>query len=190
MSTRYVHTFSAGTAGVDKGAEWHEQLNSFLIKHNLSVFHKLHVDAIIDRAKLQHVEQFSSNSTSSSIIVYRTLQPEFRYAEYLSSVRCFSNRRLLSRFRCGCYGLHVDTGRWVDTKREDRLCQVCHSSRDVEDEQHFLFSCPAYSDVRQKHASLFQQAFTVSDFFTNSEPNACGGFLRECFSLGKSIVST
>ena len=89
-------TFSAGTAGVDKGAEWHEQLNSFLIKHNLSVFHKLHVEAIIDRAKLQHVEQFSSNSTSSSIIVYRTLQPEYRYAEYLSSVRCFSNRRLLS----------------------------------------------------------------------------------------------
>ena len=35
-----------------------------------------------------------------------------------------------------------------------------------------------------------QQAFTVSDFFTNSEPNACGGFLRECFSLRKSIVST
>ena len=57
----------------------------------------------------------------------------------------------------------------MDTKREDRLCQVCHSSRDVEDEQHFLFSCPAYSDVGQKHASLFQQAFTVSDFFTKRE---------------------
>ena len=38
--------FSAGTAGVDKGADWHEQLNSFLMKHNLSVFHKLHVEAI------------------------------------------------------------------------------------------------------------------------------------------------
>ena len=156
-------TFSAGTAGVDKGAERHEQLNSFLIKRNLSVnvFHKLHVEAMIDRAKLQHVEQFSSKSTSSSIIVYRTLQPEYRYAEYLSSVRSFSNRRLLSRFRCGCHGLHVDTGRWVHTKREDRLCQPCHSSRDVEDEQHFLFSCPAYSDVRQKHASLFQQALNL-----------------------------
>ena len=158
------------------------------MKHSLSVFHKLQVEAIIDRARLQPVEQFSSNSTSSSMIVYRTLQPEYRYAEYLSSVRCSSNRRLLNRFRCGCH-LRVDTGRWVDTKREDRLCQVCHSSRGVEDEQHFLFSCPAYSDVRQKHASLFQQAFTVSDFFTNSEPNACGGFLRECFSFRKSIVS-
>ena len=36
------------------------------MKHNLSVFH---IEASIDRAKLQHVEQFSSNSTSSSIIV-------------------------------------------------------------------------------------------------------------------------
>ena len=54
---------------------------------------------------LSHYVQFSSNSTSCSIIVYRTLQPEYRYAEYLSSVRCFSNRRLLSRFRCGCHGL-------------------------------------------------------------------------------------
>ena len=180
---------SAGTAGVDKGAEWHEQLNLFLMKQSLSSSHKLHIEAIIDRAKLQHVEQFSSNSTSASIIVYRTLQPEYRYAEYLSSVRCFSNRRLLSRFRCGCHSLHVDTGQWVDTKREDRLCQVCHSSKDVEDEQHFLFSCPAYSDVGQKHASLFQQAFSVSDFFTSSEPNTCGGFQR-VFSRRVSIVST
>ena len=44
-------------AGVDKGAEWHEQPNSFLMKHNLSVFHRLYVEAIIDRTKLQHVEQ-------------------------------------------------------------------------------------------------------------------------------------
>ena len=34
-------TFSNGTAGVDKGAEWHEQLNPFLMKHNLSGFHKV-----------------------------------------------------------------------------------------------------------------------------------------------------
>ena len=31
-------TFSSGTVGVDEGAEWHEQLNPFLMKHNLSVF--------------------------------------------------------------------------------------------------------------------------------------------------------
>ena len=53
-------------------------------------------------------------------------------------------------------------------KREDR-CHVCHSCEDVEDEQHFLFDCPAYNDNRTQYASLLQQAFSVSDFFTNSE---------------------
>ena len=72
--------------------------------------------------------------------------------------------------------------------REDRLCRVCHSSKDVEDKQHFLFSCPAcvYSDVKQKHASLSQQAFSVSEFFTDCEPNAMpcarGGFVRVFFT--------
>ena len=75
-------------------------------------------------------------------------------------------------------------------KEHSMICQVCNSSQDVEDEQRFLFSCPAYSDVTQKHASPFQQAFSVSDLFTDSEPNACGGFLRESFPLRKSIVST
>ena len=72
---------------------------------------------------------------------------------------------------------------------EDRLCQVCHSSEDMEGE-HFLFSCPAYSDVRQNYASLFQQAFSVSDFFPKSEPNARGGLLRQFVPRKKSIVST
>ena len=45
-------TFSERTVGVDKGAEWHEQLNSFLMKHSLSVLHKLDVEAIIDRANI------------------------------------------------------------------------------------------------------------------------------------------
>ena len=39
-------TCSGGIAGVDQGAEWHEQLNWYLIQHNLSVFHRLDVGAI------------------------------------------------------------------------------------------------------------------------------------------------
>ena len=54
----------------------------------------------------------------------------------------------------------------------------------------FLFSCPAYSDVRQKNSILFLQTFPVPDFLTNSKPNACGGFLTDNFSHRKPIVST
>ena len=44
-----------------------------------------------------------------------------------------------------------------------------------------------YSDVKQKYASLFQQAVSVSDFFTNSE---CSDFLRESENLLSHSVST
>ena len=52
--------------------------------------------------------------------------------------------------------------------------------------------CDCHSHIRssakvsishQLHICLFQQAFSVSDFFTNSEPNACVNFLRECFHV-------
>jgi len=81
----------------------------------------------------------------------RTMQPEYRPAGCLSVVKCASNRRLISRFRAGCHGLRADTGRWADgvhLDRTDRLCLVCKSLDCVEDEQHFVFDCPAYSHIR------------------------------------------
>jgi len=51
-------------------------------------------------------------------------QPEYKPTEYLSVVKCASNRRLISRVRTGCHGLRVDTGRWaegVHLDRTDRL---------------------------------------------------------------------
>jgi len=95
----------------------------------------------------------------------------------------------LSRFRCGCHGSHVDTGRWVDTERKDRLCQVCHSLQGVKDEQHFILDCPAYSHIRNKHANLFQQTCTAPGFTAKCEPDACDGLLKESFSCRKCILS-
>ena len=43
---------------------------------------------------------------------------------------------------------------------------------------------------RQKYSSLFQQAFSVSDFLIDSEPNACGCFLRESLSCRKLLYTT
>jgi len=83
-------------------------------------------------------------------MLYRAMQPEYKPAECLSVVKCASNRRLISRFRTGCHGLRVDSGRWADgvhLDRTDRLCLVCKSSNCVGNEQHFVFDCPAYSHI-------------------------------------------
>ena len=65
----------------------------------------------------------------------------------------------------------------------------CMSSQHVEDKHHFIFDCPLYCHIRARHASLFQQTSSVSDFFARFEPNACGGFIRSCFSHRSSILT-
>ena len=50
----------------------------------------------------------------------RTMQPDYKLAEHLSVVKCASNRRLISRFRTGCHGLRVNTGRCEDGVHLDR----------------------------------------------------------------------
>ena len=72
--------------------------------------------------------------------------------------------------------------------RTDRLCPVCKSLDCVEDEQHFVFDCPAYSHIRSQHLGLLQHCCTIADFMTLCEPNACGDFLRECFACRKQIL--
>ena len=55
--------FSGGIAGVDKGAEWHEQLNSFSMKHNLSVFTNLTLEVLL-------TEPSSSTLSNSAVTVH------------------------------------------------------------------------------------------------------------------------
>ena len=45
----------------------------------------------------------------------------------------------------------------------------------------YVFECQAYSHIRSQHLNLLQQCCTIADL-PLCEPNACGGFLRECFA--------
>ena len=143
------------------------------------------VPTIVDGLKERYQSALYADDEHSSLALYKSLHPEYKYAQYLSSVQRFYNRKLISRFRCGCHGLHVDTGRFGQgaqkLAREDRVCQVC-CSISVEDERHFLFDCPAYIHIRDKHAPLFQAATpSVASFVNNSDSNAVGRYLRQCF---------
>ena len=63
----------------------------------------------------------------------------------------------LARMRLGSHGLNIDAGRrlgGVRVPRAQRLCQCC-VMREVEDELHIV-QCPAYVDIRQRFAELFE----------------------------------
>lgn len=163
---------------------WRASVSAFLSEQpsHPRVFQYLDVSAIMDGLREAHQSTFYTRDDLSSLVLYRSLQPDYCYANYLSSVNCFYNKKLISRFRCGCHGLHVDTGRFGQgaqkLDREDRVCEVCHSTA-VEDEQHFLFDCPAYAHTRDAFPALFQNSYPSVGLFINTD--MLGRYLRQCF---------
>ena len=157
------------------------------------------VGTVIGSAQIHYAQTWHQNSLSS-VARYQPLQPEYVLAPYLSAVKGFKSRKLISRFRCGCHGLHglhVDTGRLLplaqQVPREQRHCIFCIfcASGSAEDEHHFVFDCPAYCAIRNKFTNIFWgPAPTLSSFFTVHDPKVIARFLRECFEHGNTLVAT
>ena len=62
-------------------------------------------------------------------------------------------RSLCAQIRSGILPLHIESGRWVGTSEENRLCTFCELE-EIENEIHFFFYCPFYHDLR---LSLFKK---------------------------------
>jgi hypothetical protein len=59
-------------------------------------------------------------------------------------------RTALTRFRTSSHNLFIETGRYENIPREQRLCKSCNMKQ-IESEYHFLLVCPNYRDLRTKY---------------------------------------
>lgn len=98
---------------------------------------------------------------------YRIYKTNFRKEDYLNNLYYFPYRSKLANLRLSSHKLHIETGRYVNSKErlnpEDRICNNCNLKL-CEDEFHFIVICPNYSDIRKnmidnivsKHPSISQ----------------------------------
>ena len=77
---------------------------------------------------------------------YKKIKNEFVRENYLDTVG-FVHRRTIAKFRCSDHVLEIEKGRHKGTPRHERLCTMCHNGQ-VEDEEHFLFSCNIYNSLK------------------------------------------
>ena len=178
---------------------WRSAVRRFTNTHGQQIIYgKLDIPIIIEREQARWVENFLFDTERSSLQLYRNVykatHSDYSYSDYLSKVKCYPHRRLISRFRCGCHGLHVDTGRFgkgmEQLTREKRVCHACLSDS-VEDEHHFLFDCSAYSQIRAEYNHLFQHPSpTVASFLATEQPNVLGSYLKTCFAHRQLVLTT
>ena len=164
----------------DLSNNWRSGVRRLVSNHpgQRAILGELDASSILDREKEFYLFNYRNTVEHSSLQTYREMNPHYQYARYLSNISCYPNRRSVSRYRCQCSGLRVDTGRFEQLSRDQRVCPFCHDCS-VEDVHHVLFDCPSYSNIRAEHPSLFQHT-SVASFLNTDQHSILGGFLRKC----------
>lgn len=160
---------------------WRSDVRRFIENHpgQRAIFDELDVVVILAREKERYLFTYRSSTELSSLQSYRELNPDYQYAAYLSNISCYPNRRAVSRCRCQCSGLHVDTGRFEKLLRDHRVCTLCCRCA-FEDLHHVLFDCPAYAHIRASHSPLFQHTLrTVASILNTDQHGLLGRFHRK-----------
>lgn len=93
---------------------------------------------------------YSDINNSNRLHSYCIFKHEFKLEKYLTVISENKYRIALSRFRTSSHGLYIETGRYDNTPRIQRICKSCNMNA-IEDEYHFLLVCPNYRDIRLKY---------------------------------------
>jgi hypothetical protein len=84
--------------------------------------------------------------TKSKLRTYAVLKTQLKMEDYLQvKDRCGVPE--LTKLRGGTNRLRIEKGRYQGLPAEERVCEFCNKG-EVEDERHFVLSCPLYSTVR------------------------------------------
>ena len=82
---------------------------------------------------------YSDMQTSPKGLNYRLFKKPLSFEEYLLNLPANLSKKYC-KFRTGNMKLPIETGRWFNIPRENRICKLCNS-KDIGDEFHYLLKC-------------------------------------------------
>ena len=106
---------------------------------------------------------------------------------YLKNNMVKSIRSLNSQLLTGVLQLRIEQGRFTREKLEDRTCKLCNSG-EIEDEEHFLFSCASLRDIRQDLKMELMDKCDLSWDCLKLAPNAFAKYIERLWSKRKTLL--
>ena len=119
-------------------------------------------------------------------------------AKHLATIQNPTMRRYLTNFRISSHNLSIEYGRYTvpPTPLHERKCTLCNCNQ-IEEEPHFLISCPRYTDIRQhmRVCVCFQwdmvhwvRILTIS--IQHSQPSVCNvlSFKTSSYMLSMNML--
>ena len=112
-----------------------------------------------------HQTALANLENSSKLKLYSQIKTEIGPEKYLSDLTNVKHRQALTKLRLSSHRLQIEVGRHTngdnEIPREDRICPLCRNG--VEDEVHFLLTCPIYKDLRKHIHGQLMDAPGLSD---------------------------
>ena len=126
--------------------------------------HKSFWKKYISKIILQHEEKLwfkrmSTKKEHNKLRNFITFKKTLKMEKYLSASNNPNGRIYHTSLRNGTNVLEIERGRWKHIPMEYRYCTLCDLKK-VEDEKHFLLTCPLYNDLREK---FYQNVSNVSN---------------------------
>ena len=99
---------------------------------------------------VQKQEMLSDICNAAKGELYQHLIDNFCIQHFLVKPIPNMYKKCIARYRISSHNLNIELGRQRNEIREIRLCTLCNPV-DLEDEFHFSFKCPKFSELRIKY---------------------------------------
>ena len=88
---------------------------------------------------------------------------------YILKPLSFVQRKFIAKIRLSALPIRIETGRYERPKLEihERLCPSCNDGHSIENEDHFIFQCTKYSEIRQ----IWIDKLKKNEDFLNLDPS-------------------
>ena len=111
-------------------------------------------------------EWYTSINNSNRLETYALFKHSFVFETYLDCIKENKYSIALTRFRTSSHDLAIETGRYENKERNERLCTNCNMNM-IETEYHFLMICPKHRDLRLKYFKPYYCSWPNTHKFVN-----------------------
>ncbi len=127
---------------------------------------------------------------------FSCIKPNFCVEPYIKLNISRYERSLLSQLRYGILQIQLETGRYKQEDRNNRLCKICNGG-EVEDQCHFVFKCPAYmirrsifNDNAKIKIPHWDNLDDISKFklLFEEHPRMLAKYVKDIFLYRKSLI--
>ena len=187
---------------------WYKEVKTIFETHNLLAFfgHGVNTPYIVEKLKQsmtvkQNVDLRIKCQNKPKLRTFNTFKDFGTTPPYLLLPISFVQKKFIAKTRLSALPIRIETGRFERPKLlvHQRLCPCCRDGQSIESEEHFIFFCPKYNNLRQawlnqlnksenflnlesaeKFKIIFDQAENVK--FTAQ-------YIVNCYDLRSKIVS-